>query len=111
MGYSGSAARVVEIRLTARAMPGPSVEMCRECSHELDLHQPDSADPDRLLGTCPECGAWLLVQLDSSGGPARVVELPGPAALARAFSAPPKGPTLALAKVAPRLLATTTGSG
>lgn len=34
---------------------------CGCCSEPLELHQPDVDRPDRLLGTCPECGAWFLI--------------------------------------------------
>jgi hypothetical protein len=34
---------------------------CAGCGGDLELHQPDADRPDRLLGTCPECGAWFLV--------------------------------------------------
>jgi hypothetical protein len=34
---------------------------CPHCEDPLDLHQPDSAQPDRLLGTCPDCRAWFLI--------------------------------------------------
>jgi hypothetical protein len=36
------------------------------CHAPLDLHQPDAGRPDRLLGTCEACNAWLLV--DRRGG-------------------------------------------
>jgi hypothetical protein len=34
---------------------------CVSCTDPLVLHQPDEACPDRLLGTCPECGVWFLI--------------------------------------------------
>lgn len=36
---------------------------CVECSGELTWHQPDPDDPNRLLGTCPACGAWHVLDL------------------------------------------------
>ena len=35
--------------------------LCSCCGERLDLHQPDAERPDRLLGTCAECGAWFLI--------------------------------------------------
>jgi hypothetical protein len=40
--------------------------LCACCQGVLDRHQPDPARPDRLLGTCPECGAWFLID-DEAG--------------------------------------------
>jgi hypothetical protein len=34
------------------------------CSHDgtpLDLHQPDPRRSNRMLGTCPGCGAWTVI--------------------------------------------------
>lgn len=104
MGRSDSVARTVELRLSARAVAGPSIGTCPGCRNELDLHQPDSADPDRLLGTCPGCGAWSLIQLNPSGGAAHVVVLPGPVALARAFGTVPREVTLPMTDLASTLL-------
>jgi hypothetical protein len=35
--------------------------LCAQCQTVLDLHQPDPEQPDRLLGTCPDCGTWHLM--------------------------------------------------
>jgi hypothetical protein len=35
---------------------------CRHCQEELELHQPDAANPDRLLGTCGSCGRWYMLE-------------------------------------------------
>jgi hypothetical protein len=53
---------------------------CGECP--LDLHQPRSESPYRLLGVCPECGAWNLVLTE--GDHAVVVRLPDPDVLLKA---------------------------
>jgi hypothetical protein len=34
---------------------------CASCQGFVDVHQPDVDRPDRLLGACPECGAWYLI--------------------------------------------------
>lgn len=35
--------------------------LCAHCQEVLDQHQPDSERPERLLGTCSDCGAWYLI--------------------------------------------------
>ena len=34
---------------------------CPGCRESLDLHQPDPSRPERLLGTCPSCGSWFII--------------------------------------------------
>lgn len=34
---------------------------CPHCGSDLSLCQPDEARPDRLLGSCPGCEAWYVV--------------------------------------------------
>jgi hypothetical protein len=34
---------------------------CPGCGAPLELHQPDPECPERLLGTCPRCGGWFLL--------------------------------------------------
>ena len=31
------------------------------CHSPLDRHQPVDATPERLVGTCDECGTWFLI--------------------------------------------------
>ncbi len=50
---------------------------CPSCHDGLGLHQPDVESPDYLLGTCPVCRGWFVVDI-SSGVMAR---LPDRAAL------------------------------
>jgi hypothetical protein len=38
---------------------------CLGCHDLLTIHQPDVESPDRLLGVCPECRAWFLVEATS----------------------------------------------
>src|SRR4051794_13918985 len=49
---------------------------CGRCRAPLDLHQPDPAAPDRLLGVCGECGRWHLFSQADSGTIALIVEHP-----------------------------------
>jgi hypothetical protein len=39
--------------------------LCTRCHCPLDRHQPDEARPNRLLGTCCDCGAWYLIDVRS----------------------------------------------
>jgi hypothetical protein len=34
---------------------------CIRCKSFVHVHQPDEELTDRLLGTCPECFAWYLI--------------------------------------------------
>jgi uncharacterized protein YbaR (Trm112 family) len=34
---------------------------CPACHDHLAIHQPDQQRPGRLLGTCPSCSAWYLI--------------------------------------------------
>jgi hypothetical protein len=40
---------------------------CLGCRGDLKVHQPDDESPDRLLGTCPDCGAWHLMDRIAGG--------------------------------------------
>ena len=53
----------------------PSGIPCLSCDTPLELHQPDSDTPERLLGTCPACGAWFI--LDGREGPVPVLPAAG----------------------------------
>ena len=35
---------------------------CPGCGMELDIHQPDHGLPERLLGTCPACRSWHIIE-------------------------------------------------
>ena len=52
----------------------PFGERCLNCQCPLVIHQPDVDLPFRLLGTCPECQDWFLVE--TSHG--LVIRLPRP---------------------------------
>ncbi len=42
----------------------------------MDIHQPDPAQPDRFLGTCPGCGRWYRIEDRPIAGQVVVVRLP-----------------------------------
>lgn len=49
---------------------------CPSCLEQLDLHQPDPFEHDRLLGVCRECKDWF--EVDGHGhvrGQLRLVSL------------------------------------
>lgn len=56
---------------TRTAEPG-----CTVCHQPLDLHQPDVEQPDRLLATCGNCGAWHLLQQPDHGKKSLLARLP-----------------------------------
>ena len=39
---------------------------CPACCDDLEIHQPDEQQPERLLGTCPSCSAWFLIDFAAS---------------------------------------------
>ena len=51
------------------------VTTCSRCLQEMELHQPDVDQPDRLLGICPECGDWVMIDYESDSF-ASLLELP-----------------------------------
>jgi hypothetical protein len=50
--------------------------VCRECEVDLNVHQPDEGRPEHLLGTCPCCGAWYLIELNSELTEAFLIDMP-----------------------------------
>jgi hypothetical protein len=46
---------------------------CAGCQDFLMIHQPDDRLPDRLLGTCPSCSTWYLIDAAA----AVMIRLPG----------------------------------
>ena len=42
--------------------------LCARCHSPMERHQPDLDRPERMLGTCADCGAWFLID-----GEARVM--------------------------------------
>jgi uncharacterized protein YbaR (Trm112 family) len=39
---------------------------CPACPDHLAIHQPDEQQPGRLLGTCPSCSAWYLIDAEAA---------------------------------------------
>jgi len=37
---------------------------CSRCESFLYIHQPDEQMVDRLIGTCPDCLAWYLIDAE-----------------------------------------------
>jgi hypothetical protein len=65
----------------------PTEARCPACQELLTVHQPDVELPDRLLGVCPECRVWLLI--DATVGV--MIRLPHPGALRDALPTSPPG--------------------
>jgi hypothetical protein len=49
---------------------------CRRCTTLLQIHQPDLETPERLLGTCPACHQWCLIESRAGQGSATIAVLP-----------------------------------
>lgn len=49
---------------------------CRRCQTALDVHQPDTNQPEKFLGTCSSCGCWYRVEARLSEARATVMQLP-----------------------------------
>ncbi len=49
------------VPVPVQGVPTKGVARCLSCKEDLALHQPDVERPDRLLGTCHECGRWYLI--------------------------------------------------
>ena len=62
----GPVALTIAVEKAAESVGGPSRWLCLECHDVLDVHQPDAANPARLLGTCPECGEWYVLDFEES---------------------------------------------
>lgn len=81
--------RSLDVTLEVRTIPfGPEglcPSGCLQCQGPLTIHQPDADDPDRLMGSCDDCGAWYAFAIGSDGTQAVVVFLPVHALLERAL--------------------------
>jgi len=62
------------------------------CGGALDLCQPDEQEPDRLVGVCTDCGAWIY-RVPTGGGRVLTLELPGPHAARAAMERCPDDPS------------------
>lgn len=49
---------------------------CPTCSNSMELHQPDSGFPERMLWTCDHCATWFLMDIDPTRPEAVLVCLP-----------------------------------
>ncbi len=74
----GAVCRVVALSVVrlSTAQDGSNEAWCEDCDCPVDIHQPDVERPQRLLGTCPECGTWYL--LVGAAGPDLDLEIEGP---------------------------------
>jgi uncharacterized Zn finger protein len=50
--------------------------VCPACGKSMELHQPDSGFPERMLWTCEHCGTWFLMDLTPGKPEAVLVLLP-----------------------------------
>lgn len=72
----------LQVRLATDPV-GSNAGCCDSCRGPLVLHQPDEKAPNRLLGVCSGCGAWMLIEMLSDNGHCLVVQLPDPQTLSR----------------------------
>ncbi len=49
---------------------------CLACQRLLEMHQPDVGFPERMLGICPACKSWYLMDLVQDEPEAVMVTLP-----------------------------------
>jgi hypothetical protein len=68
---------------------GPVSVRCLDCDQPVEMHQPDSELPERMLGTCEHCQAWYLLECDPDAAQAVLILLPD-FSLLRGL---PKGPS------------------
>jgi hypothetical protein len=64
---------------------------CQTCGAALDLHQPDVARPDEILGICAACGAWHVLTQLAHGWDVLVIELPPGVEAEVGRAGPPEG--------------------
>jgi hypothetical protein len=53
-----------------------STMICRNCREPLDIHQPNSNQPDQFLGICSGCDCWFRIEVGAESSQARVIQLP-----------------------------------
>ena len=61
---------------------GGSPNECPSCGADLEVHQPQPDQPNRLLGTCDECGTWAIFDFNHKTKTSELVSM---------FPGPPKG--------------------
>jgi hypothetical protein len=68
---SGRAPKALAFSTPIDLAPGPpefeSDLACAVCQTSLEIHQPDLDMPERLLGCCPSCRNWTLVDIGCDG--------------------------------------------
>lgn len=69
------------IQFSVRELPVENgFAACPHCGTDLDLHQPDLHDLDRMIAICPECRLWFLLDelsgLGLSSASVLAMELP-----------------------------------
>ena len=73
--------RLVPVSFEVRSLPtgsGPPAGFsCSGCGGPLDWSQPDRVDHGRLLGACPACREWHLLELSRGARRVIFVRLPG----------------------------------
>jgi hypothetical protein len=50
--------------------------LCLSCDSSLELHQPDPGFAERLLGICPDCQRWYILDLIPDEDEAVIVSIP-----------------------------------
>ncbi len=58
---------------------------CLECGKHLGLVQPETQEPERLVGTCGNCGNWYLLDWHPGSRKGLMVLLPGHEELLHGF--------------------------
>ncbi len=52
----------------ANGLPSKAnTHLCPSCKIAFDLHQPDVTRPNRMLGVCPKCRAWSVIDIGEDG--------------------------------------------
>jgi hypothetical protein len=73
-------ARTIAVPLTMRSFSSLPEDLddggCLTCGESLELHQPDTNSPDRMVGICAKCGCWYLLDTLSGTNRAVMVRLP-----------------------------------
>lgn len=72
--------QAVSLRFARLPIPpdGPINIDCLNCETPIEIHQPDSELPERMLGTCENCRTWYLVECDPNTGQAVLIQIPDP---------------------------------
>ncbi len=66
----------LEVMSFSLGQDGETSFFCTHCDKLVEIHQPDSGLPDRMLGTCDQCHVWYLLTRVSGENRAVIIELP-----------------------------------